>query len=344
MPGSSRATVALLGFGGSGAGIHAPLLETTDAVDLAVIVTRDPERRATAAARYPTAEVTDSLDPALGCDVAVVALPVAFRGDMVLRLLDRGVRVIVEKPFANDLGESKSLAAVAGDRVAVFHNRRWDSDFLTLRRLQDEGAWTGPVKVTSRIQRWQPAVRDGWRNRPDGGGFLREVGTHQIDQVLVLFGPASSVYAEISTRRDGAGAEDDVFLSIAHADGSRSHVVSSAVGDPTLPRFDLASDETLVSLGAADPQQDQLAVGLSPADPEWGRADASDWWIRRGSGDRQAVTPERGWWPGFYEAVDAWVTGGVPPVSGAEAVATMAVIEAARRSALEGVPVLLDGV
>lgn len=335
--------VALVGFGGSGSGIHAPLIASNARLELAVIVTKDADRRRQAAGRFPEALVTDALEAAGRCAVAVVALPVAYRGDTVERLLDRGLRVVVEKPFAADLMAAQELAALAEARLTVFHNRRWDSDFLTLRRLRSEGAWSGPIRLTSRIQRWQPSLRDGWRNRSDGGGFLREVGTHQIDQVLDLLGPATRVYAEVSSRRPGAETEDDVFIAAHHADGSISHIVSGALGDPRLPRFDLASTETLIRIGSGDPQQEQLVGGMSPAHADWGVPDTSEWWMQRGSEPAEPVVAERGWWPGFYDAVADWAGGGAVPVPAAAGVATMAVIEAARASAERAEPVWLDG-
>lgn len=343
MADSRRPTIALIGFGGSGAGIHAPIIAATAAVELSVIVTHDAGRTALAKAQFPEAEITDSLVAAEQCDVAVVALPVAFRGDMIDRLVARGVRVVVEKPFAADLAAAEKLATMGADLLAVFHNRRWDSDFLTLKKLQAQGVWSGPVRLTSRIQRWQPAVRDGWRNRPDGGGFLREVGTHQIDQVLDLLGPAASVYAEVSRRRSGASAEDEVFLAIKHVDGSRSHLISGALGNPDLPRFDLASERTLINIGTGDPQQDQLAAGLNPHDDGWGVADTSQWWVKEDASVARPLDAERGWWPGYYEAVAEWAHGGAAPVTAADGVATMAVIEAARQAAEQGTLVDLDG-
>ncbi|MGN6220922.1 MAG: Gfo/Idh/MocA family protein [Microbacterium sp.] len=328
--------VALVGFGGSGSGIHAPLIDATEGLDVAVVVARGEERRAAAAQRYPHAEVTDSLDAAKAAAVAVVTLPVHHRGDTVAHLVDAGTRVVVEKPFAGDLAGAQQLAARVGDQVTVFHNRRWDSDFLTLKRLNKARAWTGPVRLTSRIQRWQPTVRDSWRNDPEGGGFLREVGPHQIDQAIQLLGPVTGVYAEVLVRRPGSRTEDDVFLALTHADGSVSHLISGALGNTDLPRFEVSALDALVSLGTADPQHDQLHAGLSPLDPSWGITDASDWRRRGADGEWGDVVPERGWWPGFYQATRDWLSGSGGPVSVEDGVATMQVIDAARESARSG--------
>lgn len=328
--------VALVGYGGSGSGIHAPLIDGTPGVAVAAVIAGAAERREAAARRFPDAIVADSIEEARGCHVAVVTLPVQFRGYVTQRLLDLGLRVVLEKPFAADLASARDLSAHVGDRVSVFHNRRWDSDFLTLRQLRQDGAWKGPVRLTSRIQRWQPTVRDGWRNYPESGGYLREVGPHLIDQAIQLLGPVVSVSAEINIRREGAHAEDDVLLSLAHADGDVSHLISGALGNTDLPRFEVSARDVLVSLGNADPQQEQLAAGLSFTDSEWGRPDSTNWFVRSASDKRSSIDAIPGRWPAYYEAVPAWVDGEQPPVLAEDGVATLRVIEAAQRSAREG--------
>ncbi|GFJ87832.1 Gfo/Idh/MocA family protein [Phytohabitans rumicis] len=260
--------VALIGFGGAGAGLHAPLVGAHSAFALSVVVTRNQERQRAAKARFPAAQVGSDLTAAKGCAVAVVAVPPASRARIVDQLHDLGTHVVVDKPMATDLREAEQLLGHAP--LAIFHNRRWDSDFLTLRRLQGEGAWAGPARLESRLQWWQPTVRDSWRNHPTGGGILLEVGPHLIDQAITLLGPVVDVYAELDARRPGAIAEDDVFLALRHADGSLSHLSMGPVGDAHSPRFELTAGGTRITLGTPDRQQEQLAEGLAPGDDTWG--------------------------------------------------------------------------
>lgn len=323
--------VALIGFGGAGAGLHAPLIATHPDLTLNVVVTRNQERQRAASARFPAAQVSSDLTTAKGCAVAVVAVPPADRARIVDRLHDLGVHVVVDKPMATDLREAERLARHTP--LAIFHNRRWDSDFLTLRRLQGEGAWAGPARLQSRLQWWQPTVRDSWRNHPAGGGILLEVGPHLVDQAITLLGPVVAVYAELDARRPGAIAEDDVFLALRHADGSRSHLSMGPVGDAHSPRFELTARDTRITLGAGDRQQQQLAEGLTPGDDAWGMPEAHDWIIRNGPQPPAPIHAERGRWQAFYDAVIPWVTqGAAPPVPAQEGLATMRVIDAARRS------------
>ncbi|GAA4718778.1 Gfo/Idh/MocA family oxidoreductase [Phytohabitans rumicis] len=326
--------VALIGFGGAGAGLHAPLVGAHSAFALSVVVTRNQERQRAAKARFPAAQVGSDLTAAKGCAVAVVAVPPASRARIVDQLHDLGTHVVVDKPMATDLREAEQLLGHAP--LAIFHNRRWDSDFLTLRRLQGEGAWAGPARLESRLQWWQPTVRDSWRNHPTGGGILLEVGPHLIDQAITLLGPVVDVYAELDARRPGAIAEDDVFLALRHADGSLSHLSMGPVGDAHSPRFELTAGGTRITLGTPDRQQEQLAEGLAPGDDTWGMPDAHDWVIRTGPQPPAPVHAERGRWQAFYDAVVPWISqDAAPPVSAQEGLATMRVIDAARRSNAE---------
>lgn len=340
---SEAISVAIVGFGGSGSGIHAPLLASHQRFTLDAIVTQDPTRIKEAARRYPQAVVSSRFEAAAGCDVAVVTLPPPFRGTVVERLLATGAHVVVEKPLGWELAEAERLAARGDGRVTVFHNRRWDSDFLTLQRLRADGAWSPPVRLESRIGWWMPSARAGWRNRVPGGGILTEVGTHLIDQAVRLLGPAKSVYAELDRRRAGAAAEDDVFVALRHADGSVAHLSAGPTGDAGLPRFELATDQVRITLGEPDPQQQQLAREMKQTAQNWGIPDSSTWTIVRGSDDRIGVHPERGWWPGFYDEVARWVEGGDPPISLDDAIAVSRIIEAARESARDSSVVSLTG-
>ncbi|MFJ9243845.1 Gfo/Idh/MocA family oxidoreductase [Streptomyces sp. NPDC101776] len=326
-----RLPVALVGFGGSGAGIHLPLIAAHPRLSLDVIVARSPEHVREARSRCPDAHVTSDLTAAGDCALVVVAVPPAYRAGTVGQLLGLGARVVVEKPMAANTDEAAILSD--SDRLTVFQNRRWDSDFLTLQRLWTEATRPEPARLVSRLQWWQPTVRDGWRNRPEGGGILLEVGSHLIDQAIVLLGPVTAVYAELDVRRRDAVAEDDVFLALRHGDGSRSHLSMGPVGNARLPRFEVTTADTRIVLGAADPQQQQLAQGMAPADDGWGIPDTSDWSIQHGSEPPLAVRGERGRWQAFYDAVVNWAAaGGGPPVRAEEGIATMKVIDAARRS------------
>jgi predicted dehydrogenase len=205
--------VGLIGYGLAGSAFHAPLIAATPGMELAAVVTANPERARQVRERYPGAVVVDSAERlwerAPDLDLTVVATPNRTHVPLAVAALDAGLAVVVDKPLATTAEDGRRLADEARRRgllLSVFQNRRWDGDFLTLRRLIGEGALGEVHRFESRFERWRPTPKTGWREQGDpaeAGGVLFDLGAHLIDQALVLFGPARRVYAELDRRRPG---------------------------------------------------------------------------------------------------------------------------------------------
>jgi scyllo-inositol 2-dehydrogenase (NADP+) len=271
----------------------------------------------------------------------VVAAPNRAHVPLARASLRAGLPVAVDKPLAPTAAEGRELAAEAerlGVLLTVFHNRRWDADFLTVRRVIAEGGVGPPVRLESRFDRWRPDVAAGaWRESPEpeeAGGLLADLGSHLIDQALVLFGPPVHVYAELDHRRPGALVDDDAFVALLHRGGERSHLAAGMLGAAPAPRFRLVGLAGTVETYGLDPQEDALREGGRPDSPGWGRVPEERWGrLWDGAGSRR-VPSEVGDYPAFYAALGRAIrTGGTPPIPAAEAVAVLEVIEAARRSA-----------
>lgn len=347
--------VALVGYGFAGSTFHAPFIEAVDGLELAAIVTSDPERRGRAATAHPAARLLSStaelwVEAAeLGVELAVVATPNRFHVSVALAALDAGLGVVVDKPLAPTAEEGRRVVAEAERRglfLTVFHNRRWDGDFLTLRRLVDAGALGDVWRFESRFERWRPQrAADAWRERADpaeGGGILLDLGSHLIDQALVLLGPPVSVYAELARRRPGAEVDDDVFVAVEHAGGAWSHLWASSVAARPGPRFRVLGSEAGYVVGGMDVQEEALKGGELPGGSGWGEAPRSRWGTA-GAGDVvEPVPTEGGDYGRFYQGVVAAMRNGAPPpVAPLDAVRTLEVIDAARRSAGSGRTVTL---
>jgi predicted dehydrogenase len=346
--------VALVGYGLAGESFHAPFIAATAGMRLDAIVTRDPERRSRAAREYPLARQVDAVDDVLAdagaYDLVVVATPNRSHVAVARAALDAGLAVVVDKPLAPTAAEARALvehARTSGRLLTVFQNRRWDGDFLTLRRLLADDALGEVTRFESRFERWRPEVRPGWKELADpaeGGGILLDLGAHLVDQALVLFGPASHVYAELDCRRAGAAVEDDVFVAIRHASGTRSHVWLSAVAAQGGPRFRvLGSRGAWVKYGL-DVQEAALRAGSRPPADEWGR-DPRDSWGRLGTEEESAaVETLAGDYGGFYRGVvKALREGAPPPVDPMESVRALEVLELARASSSEARVVPVPG-
>ncbi|MGW2229102.1 Gfo/Idh/MocA family protein [Streptomyces formicae] len=351
--------VGLVGYGLAGSVFHAPLIAATEGLVLDTVVTSNPERQEQARAEFgdelrAAASADELWERADELDLIVIASPNKTHVPLATAALKAGLPVVVDKPIAGTAAEARELAALADERgllLSVFQNRRWDNDFRTLRRLIADGELGDVWRFESRFERWRPRPKGGWResgNPEEIGGLLYDLGSHVVDQALVLFGPAARVYAETDVRRPGAEADDDTFIALTHASGVRSHLYVSATTAQLGPRFRaLGSQAGYVKYGL-DPQEAALRDGKRPAsDTPWG-VEPESLWGRVGSGESPLTGGGRptptlpGDYPAYYAAIaDALRGTGENPVTAHEAAAALDVIEAARRSARDGVTVTL---
>jgi predicted dehydrogenase len=344
---------AIIGYGLAGRFFHAPLIASTDGLTVTSVVTSSPERQAQVAREHPDAQALASphelWEKAGDHDLIVVATPNDAHAPIATEAIDRGLPVVVDKPLAVSVAEAEALVAHA-ERAAllltVFQNRRWDSDQLTLRRLLAEDRLGTVIRFESRFERWRPLSDVGaWRESAppeDGGGQLLDLGSHLVDQALVLFGPATHVYAEVDARR-GTPADDDAFLALRHASGVISHLRASALTAAPGPRLRVLGKKAAFIAPRLDSQEDELRAGARPnTTPDWGTEPESHWGRLVTGEDSVQVPSERGEWPRFYELLArALHEGGPPPVDPRDAVATLRVIESARLSAAERTVVAL---
>ncbi|MEU5597320.1 Gfo/Idh/MocA family oxidoreductase [Streptomyces sp. NPDC020298] len=350
------ARVGLIGYGLAGSVFHAPLVAATEGLTLDTVVTSNPERQEQARAEFPDVRIAaapdELFDRADELDLIVIASPNRTHVPLATTALKAGLPVVVDKPVAGTAAEARDLAALAEERgllLSVFQNRRWDNDFLTLRGLLDEGELGDAWRFESRFERWRPQPKGGWRESGDPaeiGGLLYDLGSHVVDQALVLFGPATQVYAETDIRRPGAETDDDTFIALTHASGVRSHLHVSATTAQLGPRFRVLGSRAGYVKYGLDPQEAALREGQRPG-PGWGE-EAESLWGRVGAGESplsgggNPVPTLAGDYPAYYTSVAAALTGAGPnPVTALEAAATLDVLEAARRSARDGVAVAL---
>jgi predicted dehydrogenase len=338
--------VGIIGYGPAGRGFHAPLVASTPGLEVAVVVTSDPERAARARAEHPAAEVVADAEGlwarAADLGLVVVATPNDSHVALARRSIEAGVAVVVDKPLAATAAEGRELvdlAARAGVALSVFHNRRWDGDFLTLRDLLAGGRLGRVHRYESRFERWRPERQaDRWREDPErAGGLLYDLGIHLIDQALVLWGPARQVYAELDQRRAGSTVADDVFVALTHDGGVRSHLWAGALVASLGPRLRVLGDEAGWTTYGLDAQEALLAGGTRPGTPEWDASPGDADGILGVGDDTRAVSTRRGEYLVYYQQMAAALAGEGPvPVDPRDAVAALVVVEAALRSAREG--------
>jgi scyllo-inositol 2-dehydrogenase (NADP+) len=345
-------------------------------LELASVVTSNEERASAARSAHPRAEILPSAEELFSAaaehDLVVVAAPNRHHASLGLAAVEAGLHLVVDKPLAASSEDGRRLAdaARASSVVAsVFHNRRWDGDFLTLLRLRDEGELGELLRLESRFERWRPEVDAGkWREGggpEDAGGVLFDLGPHVIDQALVLLGPARSVYAEVRALRAGAEVDDDFFLALEHESGARSHLWGTMLAAQPGPRLRALGTRAAYVKWGLDVQEEQLRAGSGPRDPGFGEEPESAWGRLGNEKHAEPVPTERGRYVEFYEqmerairaaprpavaaadpaaadptaaAADPAAAAPVPLSAGIEA---LRVIEAARRSSAERTVVAL---
>jgi predicted dehydrogenase len=342
--GGDTLRAAIVGYGLAGSVFHAPLIAATPGIAVAGIVTGNPERRERARRDFPAADLLSSAGEVWSSprryDLAVVATPNRFHAPLATAAMEAGLPVVVDKPLATSAAEAQGLIATAGRTgvpLGVFQNRRWDGDFLTVRKLIDEGRLGEVTRFESRFERWRPTPKGGWREVggvEDAAGLLYDLGSHLVDQALHLFGPATVLHAETDVRRAGVKSDDDTFIALEHDNGVRSHLWMSAVASDLGPRFRVLGSQAAYVKYGLDVQEDALRGGRRPGDKNWGADEPGSFGTLGTPGTTQTVETELGAYENYYAGIaDALLDGAPVPVDPTDAVRSLEILESARRLA-----------
>lgn len=332
--------VALIGYGLAGSVFHGPLIAAEPRLRLARVVS---SRVAEIGAAHPQAIVAQDADTAMtdaAIDLVVIATPNKTHVALARDALMAGKHVVVDKPFALDPEEGAELIALArarGQMLTVFHNRRWDGDFLTVAKIIESHRLGEIALAELRWDRFRPAIRDGWKEVPgEGTGALADLGPHLIDQAIRLFGYPDMIGGDVGLQRAGT-LIDDYFEITLHYGARRVILSSSTIVAAARPRFALHGTEGSYVKYGIDPQEATMRAGGKPGDPGYGAELPTDYGMLTSAAGRHAIPTERGDWPAFYAGVaDALIDGAPPPVDPADAVAGLAIIDCVRRSARDG--------
>jgi predicted dehydrogenase len=324
---------AVIGYGTAGRVFHAPFIATNPDFALTAVVTGNDQRRVDAMTRHPGTAVVPTVEQLPDVDVVVIGTPPATHAELAHRFLDAGVAVVVDKPFTVTSAEGRALAEKAeglGVPLTVFQNRRWDGDFLTLRRLLAEGALGEVWRFESRFEWWKPDRGSSWKTSTPvsaGGGILYDLGTHVIDQAVRLFGDAVPVHHEVFTRGSGV-AHDDAFVVLAHESGVRSHLWMNGLAARVGPRFRVLGSRGGFTKYGLDPQEAALKGDARPTDPGFGHEPETAWGTVGIDGATQTVPTEPGRYAEFYALLaSALRSGGPVPVDPMDSVRVIELIE-----------------
>jgi predicted dehydrogenase len=343
---ASRLKVGLIGYGYAGKTFHAPLISAVPSLELAAVASSDAAK---VQADWPHATVHASPAELIArddLDLVVIATPNATHHPLARAALLAGRHVVVDKPFTVALDDARELVALARERgrvLSVFHNRRYDGDFLTLRRLVADGALGRVVEMSSRHDRFRPEVRPRWRESAEpGAGLWFDLGPHLLDQALQLFGHPRAITLARDLTRDGALADDWFHASLRY---DRLHVQLHAgmLVAASAPRFVVHGTSGSFVKDGLDAQEDALKAGVRPTwppEPGWGIDPGRATLVTReadGSATSTPVAMQRGEHMAYFAAIAAAILDGRPnPVPPDEALAVMELIELGIRSAAGG--------
>src|SRR5215469_10126224 len=321
--------VGLVGFGMAGRVFHAPLISSVEGLELAAVVERSSDK---AAERYPGITTCRSVEELLAdssIKLVVVATPNSSHFPIALQALEGAKSVVVDKPVAltsDEIDQLSGLAGGVGLHLFPFHNRRFDSDFLTIRKVLNEHSLGRLVHFESNFDRWRPGLSSrAWKEETEQGGILLDIGTHLVDQALLLFGPPAAVGAEVRRERQGDGANDAFTIRLHYYTGFSVTLGANCLSSLARPRFHLRGTRGNFWKWGLDPQEDALGKVTKIDDANWGHEPADRWGTSSIESDggvvTQAVSSEAGDYRRFYAAVrDVLLRNSTtPPVSPVEA-------------------------
>ena len=349
--------VGVIGFGLGGRVFHAPFVNAVSGLRLAAIMQRTGDEAAKA---YPATKIARSLPEVLAdnsIELVVVSTPNQTHFALAKQALEAGKHVVIDKPFAATSVEARQLGELAKSKsllVIPFHNRRWDGDFLTVKKLLAEQAVGRLVTFESHFDRFRPIPRENtWKEAENpANGMLFDLGPHLVDQVLALFGAPSAITASVRSDRDQTAIEDAFDITLhypaANGKGLLAHCRTSYLACDNAPRFLLHGTHGSFRKHGLDPQEPALVGGArvptQGSQEVWLQEDESAWGtltVAPNPDDpatliTRQVKTERCDYRGFYANVRDAILGTAPfAVTPEDGFRVIRLLELARESSAE---------
>ncbi|MEI2683739.1 oxidoreductase [Erwinia aphidicola] len=336
---SDKIRVGLVGYGFASKTFHAPLISGTAEMELAAVSSSDAGK---VHADWPSVQVVSDPqalfdDPTL--QLIVIPTPNDTHFPLAKAALNAGKHVVVDKPFTVTLSQARELDALAkakGLLLSVFHNRRWDSDFLTLKALLADGTLGDVRYFESHFDRFRPTVQQRWREQKGAGsGIWYDLGPHVIDQALQLFGSPVAITLDAAELRPGAQTTDYFHCTLTYPQRRVVLHASMQVAAQSARYQVHGTKGSFVKFGL-DPQEDALKSGARPPQEDWGY-DMRDGVLTLAEGDamvEKSLLTIPGNYPAYYAGIRDAINGvGENPVQAEEAIQVMELIELGLQSA-----------
>lgn len=292
-----KLNLAIIGYGKGGQLFNGRIAATTGYFEVSKILTTNAEKVKNAEKDYPKAAVVSTYEEILKdpeVQVINISIPNHLHKNFAERALKAGKHVVVEKPFTTTVKEAEELISLAREKskiLSVNHNRRWDSDFQTVKKVIGSKKLGRIVEYESHFDRFRNKVANGWKERKElpGSGILFDLGSHLIDQALVLFGPPKEIFAHFMNQRDNAVVEDNFELLLLY-DRLKVTLKSGMLIKEKGPNYQVLGTKGSFSKFGVDVQEEDLKKGKKPENEEnWGK-EPEDLW---GTLDLEGQNPEK---------------------------------------------------
>jgi scyllo-inositol 2-dehydrogenase (NADP+) len=342
--------VGLVGYGLSGATFHAPLLSVLEQFQIAKVVSSNKEK---VQQDLRDVGIVSSLEEVLedaAIDLVVITTPSGLHYEMAKQSLMAGKHVILEKPMVVETREAEELIKIAREKkllLSVYHNRRWDNDYLTVKKLVNDGMLGEINTYQVHYDRFRPVVRDRWREKQGpGSGMLYDLGSHLIDQALHLFGWPQFVMADVFAQREN-GETDDYFHVILGYEKQRVILHSGSIVPINGPRFQVHGSKGSFMKYGLDGQEAALREGKKPIDNSWGADDPQFYGqlvtIDGEKEEHETIQTLHGSYVTYYkEIAESIFEGKTAPVTAHEGLSVIKIIDAALKSSEEKKAIYVD--
>lgn len=279
-----KINTAIIGFGLSGQSFHAPILNCLSEFNISKIMTNNLDSTQLIHNRYQNVEVVSQIDDVLNdskIELVIITSPNIYHFDHVKQALFKNKHVVVEKPITTNSIEADELIELArkqGKLLSVYHNRRFDSDFKTIKKLLDEKKLGRVIEYEAHFDRFRNFLKDhAWKETEQpGSGIVYDLGSHLIDQALVLFGMPKTIYADIRKQREGSLIDDAIELIMDYGQ-LKAIIKAGMLVKAKLPRYTILGDQGAFVKFGIDPQEAVLRNGGSPFDVDYGKEIIEDY-------------------------------------------------------------------
>lgn len=292
--------VSIVGYGLSGKCFHAPLIKVCPELDIVAIVS---SRADEIKQDFPSAKQCTFDEALKQSDLVIITTPHQFHFEQAKAALLAGKHVVVEKPFTKTTQEATELFELAKQNkcnLKVFFNRRFDADFLTLKKLIESGSLGEIITIESHFDRFRPTPKENaWREKPGSqSGVWWDLGPHLIDQAIQLMGTPEDIDFDIGSQRH-APADDFFNVTMKYSGGRRIHLRASCIVKDFGFRFRVHGTKGSALFKTLDVQENQLRTGMSPSDSSFGVYPESSIKVSEGI----MYKPEKGSYLNFYKDV-----------------------------------------